>query len=42
MCSDCVSSITAPLSPESREDWQNFVARRVNGIGLEAIDLGIF
>lgn len=42
MCSDCVGSITASLSPESREDWQNFAARHVNGIGLEGIDLGIF
>lgn len=42
MCASCVSQITASLSEESREVWQNFIADHFEGPDTEGTDLGIF
>lgn len=42
LCSDCVSQVTASLSPESRQVWQGFISRHFEGPDSEDIDLGIF
>jgi len=42
MCSDCVGTITASLSPESRRTWQDFISEHFEGPDSEDIDLGIF
>ncbi len=42
MCSSCVSQITASLSPESREVWQNFIAEYFEGPDTDEFDLGLF
>ena len=42
MCSDCVATITASLSPHSREVLRKFVASHFEGPDSGEIDLGIF
>lgn len=42
MCSDCIATITASLSPESRRTWQDFINEHFEGPDSEDIDLGIF
>ena len=42
MCANCVAQITASLSKESREVWQDFVATYFEGPDSGDIDLGIF
>jgi hypothetical protein len=42
MCSDCVATITANLSPESRKKWQEFISEHFEGPDSGDIELGIF
>ena len=42
MCSDCMATVTASLSAESRAVWRDFVEKHFEGPGSGEIDLGIF
>lgn len=42
MCAGCVAQITAALSPQSKQAWQDFIAEHFEGPDSENADFGFF